>query len=62
LRKIVEIDKCNHCRYFDNSWGTRCFHSNVTKPHPEGCIPKPLKRADYMVDIPDWCPLETIRQ
>jgi len=38
--KIVEIENCNQCRHFDGSWGVRCFHPKVTKPHPEGCIPK----------------------
>jgi hypothetical protein len=56
--KIVEIEICNQCRYFDDSWGVRCFHPKVIKPHPEGCIPKKLKKVKYDIDIPDWCPLE----
>jgi hypothetical protein len=62
MKKICIIENCNQCRYFDESWGTRCFHPKVTKPHPEGVVPKKLKRTDYLIDFPEWCPLNNVNE
>lgn len=60
--KVLTIELCNHCRYCeDNMYGTRCFHPKVTKPHPEGVIPKTIKRKDFEIKIPEWCPLENCK-
>lgn len=59
ILKLLTIELCNHCRYCDNNmYGTRCFHPKVIKPHPDGVVPKTIKRKGILAEIPKWCPLE----
>ena len=58
MAKIQVIDSCDECARFDRSmYGNRCFHPDVIKPHPEGCIPKKLQ-GGFHVEFPKWCPLD----
>ena len=61
MSKILIIEKCNHCRHFENNMyhGSCCWHSSVAKPCKEGHIPKRIRgNHSNVIDIPNWCPLE----
>jgi hypothetical protein len=65
MKKVLIIDRCNMCCYFDNNWGERCIHPKITKfdPDSKDCIPKYFEEPYglNLIKIPDWCPLETIK-
>lgn len=69
MSRILIIDKCNQCTYFERNMyhGECCWHLKVCKPYEDGRIPRKIeskynkeKPWDWEVNIPKWCPLEEV--
>jgi len=65
MKKILIIEICNHCRYFDDGMhGARCFYNkyNCNEKRKYEVLEEFRKDGSFYVDIPSWCKLENIEE
>lgn len=59
--KILPIEHCNHCRYFENNMyhSICCWNPKVVRKCKEGKLPKKIQGyLETGIVIPKWCPLD----
>lgn len=61
MKKLLIIDKCNNCTFFENSMTYDCCCNNPKVTMKERGIVRPRKIQEHFghgIQIPNWCPLE----